>query len=416
MILITGGAGFIGSNLQAALVRRGLETVVVDNLGSAGKWRNLAKHPPARLLPPSEIDAFLDSRPPLEMVYHLGAISDTTAADGDVAWATNVELSRYIWHWCANHGVRLVYASSAATYGDGSAGFDDDVTPAALAEAAPAQPVWLDQARLRPSRRPRHRDAAAASAAMGRAEVLQRLWPERVPQGRHDLGGQGQARRGGRRRCGAAVPLHRARPRRRRAAARLHLGRRRGRRAAVAARHAGGERAVQRRHRPGAHLSGPGPRGVRRRRRAAQDRVHRHAGARCAASISRSPRHRSPGCAPPATRASSRRSRKVSGATCRIIWRSPTPTHDPGPAVPAVRPGHRADRAIRHPLVRAGVYRRPGARLAAAAASGAAGAGGGDAGTGRRFPHLGDARRRAGRAARLRAVLSAGRLSGASRA
>jgi len=137
MILITGGAGFIGSNLQAALARRGLETIVVDYLGSAGKWRNLAKHPPSRLLPPSEIDAFLDSRPPLEMIYHFGAVTDTTAADGDAAWATNVELSRLIWHWCTNHGVRLVYASSAATYGDGSAGFDDDPAPSALERLRP---------------------------------------------------------------------------------------------------------------------------------------------------------------------------------------------------------------------------------------------------------------------------------------
>ena len=132
MILVTGGAGFIGSNLQAALVRRGIETVIIDNLGSAGKWRNLAKHAPARLLPPGDIDAFLESRPPLEMIFHLGAVSDTTATDGDAVWATNVELSRSIWHWCANHGVRLVYASSAATYGDGSAGFDDDASLAAL--------------------------------------------------------------------------------------------------------------------------------------------------------------------------------------------------------------------------------------------------------------------------------------------
>jgi ADP-L-glycero-D-manno-heptose 6-epimerase len=137
MILITGGAGFIGSNLQAALARRGLETVVVDNLGSAGKWRNLAKHPPARLLPPGDIEGFLESRPPLEMVYHYGAITDTTATDGDAAWATNVELARFIWHWCANHGVRLVYASSAATYGDGSAGFDDDPAQAVLEKLRP---------------------------------------------------------------------------------------------------------------------------------------------------------------------------------------------------------------------------------------------------------------------------------------
>jgi ADP-L-glycero-D-manno-heptose 6-epimerase len=137
MILVTGGAGFIGSNLQAALVRRGHETVVVDRLRQGAKWRNLAKHPPARIIPPADIDTFLESHPPVEMVYHLGAISDTTATDGDEAWETNVELSRTIWHWCTNHGVRLVYASSAATYGDGTAGFDDDYTPAALQRLRP---------------------------------------------------------------------------------------------------------------------------------------------------------------------------------------------------------------------------------------------------------------------------------------
>jgi ADP-L-glycero-D-manno-heptose 6-epimerase len=137
MILVTGGAGFIGSNLHAALVHRGHETVIVDSLGDSGKWRNLAKHPPSRLIPPAEIGAFLEDRPPLEMVFHLGAISSTTFADGDTAWATNVELSRYIWHWCANHGVRLMYASSAATYGDGSNGFDDDASLPALEKLRP---------------------------------------------------------------------------------------------------------------------------------------------------------------------------------------------------------------------------------------------------------------------------------------
>ena len=127
MILVTGGAGFIGSNLHAALVRRGHETVVVDRLGSGGKWRNLTSHPPARLLPPEELERFLDGNPPVELVFHLGAISETTATDGDLVWATNVELSLQLWHWCAARGSRLVYASSAATYGDGSAGFADDM-------------------------------------------------------------------------------------------------------------------------------------------------------------------------------------------------------------------------------------------------------------------------------------------------
>ena len=117
MILVTGGAGFIGSNLHAALVRRGHETVIADRLGDGMKWRNLAKHPPALIIPPAEIDAFLDSRPPLEMVYHLGAVSSTTATDGDAVWEANVELSRRIWRWCAHHAVRLVYASSSSVYG-----------------------------------------------------------------------------------------------------------------------------------------------------------------------------------------------------------------------------------------------------------------------------------------------------------
>ena len=137
MILVTGGAGFIGSNLQAALSRRGLETVVVDSLGCKGKWRNLAKHSPDRLIHPDKLDEFLGSHPPLEMVFHLGAISSTTASDGDDTWATNVELSRNLWRWCAERGVRLVYASSAATYGAGLEGFEDDQTAEALARLQP---------------------------------------------------------------------------------------------------------------------------------------------------------------------------------------------------------------------------------------------------------------------------------------
>ena len=125
MILVTGGAGFIGSNLHAALARRGLETVVVDRLRGGGKWRNLASHPPAQLIAPEALEDFLASHPPLEMVFHLGAISATTATDGDLVWAVNVALPQMLWRWCAARGVRFIYASSAATYGDGSQGFDD---------------------------------------------------------------------------------------------------------------------------------------------------------------------------------------------------------------------------------------------------------------------------------------------------
>jgi ADP-L-glycero-D-manno-heptose 6-epimerase len=98
---------------------------VADRLRDAGKWRNLRNHPPSRLLAPEDLDAFLADQPPVEMVFHLGAISATTATDGDLTWQTNVELSLKLWHWCADRGVRFVYASSAATYGDGSEGFED---------------------------------------------------------------------------------------------------------------------------------------------------------------------------------------------------------------------------------------------------------------------------------------------------
>ncbi len=130
MILVTGGAGFIGSVLQARLVARGTETVVCDRLGNDGRWRNLARHPPARLVAPDALDQFLAADPKLEAVLHLGAISETTARDADLTWNTNVTLSEHLLEWCAAREVPFLYASSAATYGDGSAGFDDD--PAAL--------------------------------------------------------------------------------------------------------------------------------------------------------------------------------------------------------------------------------------------------------------------------------------------
>ena len=135
MILVTGGAGFIGSCLQAELFSRGYETVIVDRLGSEGKWRNLARHPPSRIVAPDELDDWLDRHPPIEMVFHMAAISETLAIDGDEVWRTNVELSLKLWEWCANRGVRFVYASSAATYGAGEAGFDDD--PALLSRLSP---------------------------------------------------------------------------------------------------------------------------------------------------------------------------------------------------------------------------------------------------------------------------------------
>ena len=137
MYLVTGGAGFIGSNLVAALCARGAEVMVVDRLGTGEKWRNLARHPIAGILPPEEIEAFWALDPPIEAVLHMGAISETTATDGDLVAATNITLPLWLWSQCAARGVPLIYASSAATYGDGRQGFDDDPSPAALARLRP---------------------------------------------------------------------------------------------------------------------------------------------------------------------------------------------------------------------------------------------------------------------------------------
>lgn len=117
MIIVTGGAGFIGSCLHAALKARGKQTVVVDRLRDGGKWRNLAHHAPDRIVTPEELPGFLDAAPAVEAVFHLGAISATTARDGDLVWSTNVVLSETLMNWCAARAVPFIYASSAATYG-----------------------------------------------------------------------------------------------------------------------------------------------------------------------------------------------------------------------------------------------------------------------------------------------------------
>ena len=129
LILVTGGAGFIGSNIVAELVAEGsYDVAVCDRLHdeSSGKWRNLAKHPIVDFTSPEQMFDWMNANAAaLAGVIHMGAISSTTETDADLLIQTNFVLSRDIWLWCAARGVRLIYASSAATYGGGEKGFVD---------------------------------------------------------------------------------------------------------------------------------------------------------------------------------------------------------------------------------------------------------------------------------------------------
>lgn len=131
MIIVTGGAGFIGSNLVSALNKLGEDRIlVVDRLGLSEKWRNLNG---LDFLDYEHKDKFLIK---LEQgmfdhgvwaVFHMGACSSTAEQDADYLMENNYEFSRRLaTRYAARKGVRFVYASSAATYGDGSCGYSDD--------------------------------------------------------------------------------------------------------------------------------------------------------------------------------------------------------------------------------------------------------------------------------------------------
>ena len=137
---VTGGAGFIGSNIAAKLAEDPtLDVVVCDWLGEAelGKWRNIAKHPIGDFVAPEAMFEWLEKRwREIEIVVHMGAISSTTEPDADKIIHANFTLSRDLFRWCADRQRRFVYASSAATYGD-TTDFDDKDDLASLAALRP---------------------------------------------------------------------------------------------------------------------------------------------------------------------------------------------------------------------------------------------------------------------------------------
>ena len=139
MIIVTGGAGFIGSNLVAALDHSQKHPIIVcDVLGQDEKWQNLKRHNIADLIPPQELFIFLEKNVrSVKAVFHMGAISTTTERDADLIMTNNFKLSMQLLEWCSQNAKRLIYASSAATYGDGNQGFEDHVSSEALANLVP---------------------------------------------------------------------------------------------------------------------------------------------------------------------------------------------------------------------------------------------------------------------------------------
>jgi ADP-L-glycero-D-manno-heptose 6-epimerase len=133
-IVVTGAAGFIGRNTVAELNARGeTELILVDELGKDEKWKNLVGLRYEDIVSPEEFlgliedGAFANAR----SVIHLGACSATTEKDAGYLLRNNYQYTRVLCNWCQANEVRFVYASSAATYGDGAHGYDDDdaVTP-----------------------------------------------------------------------------------------------------------------------------------------------------------------------------------------------------------------------------------------------------------------------------------------------
>lgn len=137
MLLVTGGAGFVGSHLSRALAARGEKLVISDRLRHPGKKANIADITFEDIISPDEVLTWLEGRQGLKAIVHLGAKDGSQEPDEEVLRRANLGMTQSIWTWCAENRVPLIYASSSATYGLGNEGFDDEATPEALSRLKP---------------------------------------------------------------------------------------------------------------------------------------------------------------------------------------------------------------------------------------------------------------------------------------
>lgn len=128
MIIVTGGAGFIGSCMIRTLNDVGIEDiVVVDNINTTDKWLNLRNKRYIKYVHKSEFLNELPSYVGVTAIIHMGAQSATTEKDFDYLWKNNFEYTKTLWNYCSEKQISFIYASSAATYGAGEEGFDDEM-------------------------------------------------------------------------------------------------------------------------------------------------------------------------------------------------------------------------------------------------------------------------------------------------
>lgn len=128
LIVVTGGAGFIGSGVVRHLNDLGMTNIViVDDLGKTEKWRNLVGKNIVDIIPIQKLFSWLEGREAaIESFVHLGACTDTLESDGCYLMENNYRFSQRLAEYALKNEQRFIYASSAATYGDGSEGFSDD--------------------------------------------------------------------------------------------------------------------------------------------------------------------------------------------------------------------------------------------------------------------------------------------------
>lgn len=125
-MLVTGAAGFIGARLFSAINRLGWAGRAIDTRSCFESRPEHAALDPSVITDVADLPVWLDSAPAVRAVVHLGACTDTRETDRAYLTRQNLEASQALWRWSAARGVPFIYASSAATYGDGASGYDDD--------------------------------------------------------------------------------------------------------------------------------------------------------------------------------------------------------------------------------------------------------------------------------------------------